>query len=128
MASICESVLFPVFTQLGSLYAPGPGPSTFLGLRWSLLLMLELNLEPNEKIGPCLGAVIVYAPGPKPSLSRPSSFFPSVFFDAKFIGSLIILPSVYSPVFSGCCLILVSAGPGQSFLFGSSLPVTPNLN
>jgi len=50
-ASICESDRFPVLTELGSLYDPGPGPSTFLGLRWSLLLTLELNLVPNENMG-----------------------------------------------------------------------------
>lgn len=82
IASMCESVLFPVFTELGNLYAPGPGPSTFFGLRWSLFLMLELNLDPNEKIGPALAYVIVYAPGPKPSFSLTSSFLPSVFLDA----------------------------------------------
>lgn len=39
---------FPVFIDDGTLYAPGPGPSTFCGRKWSLFLMLELNLVPKE--------------------------------------------------------------------------------
>jgi len=39
---------FPVLMPLGNLYAPGPGPSTLVGLKWSLFLIEELNLVPKE--------------------------------------------------------------------------------
>jgi hypothetical protein len=39
---------FPVLIELGTLYAPGPGPSTLVGFKWSLFLIEELNLVPKE--------------------------------------------------------------------------------
>ena len=55
---------FPVLIELGSLCDPGPGPSTFFGLKWSLLRTLELNLVPKENIGVVLTSLTLYAPGP----------------------------------------------------------------
>ena len=40
--------LFTILTLLGNLYAPGPGPSTLVGFKCSLLLMLASILFPNE--------------------------------------------------------------------------------
>ena len=46
-------------TELGSSYDPGPGPSFFLGLRWSLLRTSESNRDPSEKQGAAVLALTV---------------------------------------------------------------------
>lgn len=40
--------LLTTLTLHGNLYAPGPGPSTFVGFKCSLLLIFASNLFPNE--------------------------------------------------------------------------------
>lgn len=64
---------FPAFTELGSSYEPGPGPSFFLGLRWSLLRTSESKREPSEKQGAVVLSLIVYVVGPR-SPSRSFAF------------------------------------------------------
>ena len=125
LAPPAYSLRFSTLTELGSLYAPGPGPSTFLGFKWSLLPTLELNLEPNEYTGALLGSLALYWPGPRPSsylliwaLACLRASGSTIYF-----WSLIFLPAV---VYSGT---LVSPGPGQfSFLLTSFLVLVPNLN
>ena len=46
-------------TELGSSYDPGPGPSFFLGLRWSLLRTSESKRDPSEKHGAAVLALTV---------------------------------------------------------------------
>ena len=45
-------------------YDPGPGPSFLSGFKWFLLLILLLNLEPNEKHGAVETVLIIIASGP----------------------------------------------------------------
>ena len=61
---ILSAVLDSTLTDPGILYAPGPGPSTLVGLKWSLFRIEELNLVPNEKIGAPLAYFALYVPGP----------------------------------------------------------------